>query len=1107
MRHIYLKLIGLGMLFMFNQQVFAYDCEIDGIYYNILNGSNNTKLAIVTYNETKVYSYSGDIRIPSSINYSGTTCEVIEIGTRAFQNCIELKSIEIPNSVGKIGSLAFSGCTNITSVNIPNSVYSIDYYAFRNCTSLTTINIPISVDFLGGNAFSGCTSLTSVIIPNSITKLLNGVFNGCTSLIDVELPNNLTNIDGFNGCTSLKHIYIPNSVTSITGFSGCTNLEYIKIPESVKSIGSQAFDGCTKLSSIEMGSNVTTIGTWAFKDCSSLVSIVLPNSVEKVESQAFRGCSNLQYVEIGSNVKEIERMAFSDCSNLSSIVVNLNNSIYNDGNGNNCIVETQSNTLILGCSTTAIPDGIQRIGEYAFRGCSNLTYIDIPNSVTDIEREAFYGCSDLKTVVIPNSVISIGENAFYNCLNCIFICNNNTPPVCGYDPFEFGGFASTKAIVPSDAVETYKNTDGWKSLKINEGVEIVKTTQTTISIATGGLVNDVSTVCNGNTYYAYDDTITITGLKPNTSYSFPLHYKDIDLKIQLEGKTKTIEPTINVEKITNSTITLSGMNNAGDATINTYGFTGYAEQKNITITGLTPDKEYTFTYYVVTADGTRYETKKTVTTIAVTPSVSVNTESITNTTVTLTGSYTDIGDAIVTDHGFVGYEGMDKITVTGLKPGTEYTFTYFIIITGGTKYETKETIKTLTIDPTVEVESVTNTTVKLKGKDGTEESSGHIVKEHGFEGHEGKEMVIITGLAPGKEYTFTYYVVTTDGSRFTVDKTIATKNIEVNATSTSGPSHLFVTGSFENEDATITEYGFDGYENKDSLSLYGLDPDTEYTFTFYVESEEGGRQTQDFTFKTDKLTMTMLDPKTVKLGEVIVAAQTNLDDKETNVGFEWRREDWGDKFRPKNGGGIIYQGTIEGSIRDLNTDKLWLVKPYYLSNSGTYHYGEEIGIDPSDVSYFDPVVHTADNAEVSGNSATVQGYVINGSDQVTSQGMEYWKEMDGQSQSTTVETAGGQVMSTNLTNLDYETTYDYVAFATTTSGQTYYGEVKKFKTGKKTSDSKGDVNSDGKVDISDIVAVINHIAGTNSYKQADVNGDTKVDISDIVAIINIIAGN
>ena len=53
----------------------------------------------------------------------------------------------------------------------------------------------------------------------------------------------------------------------------------------------------------------------------------------------------------------------------------------------------------------------------------------------------------------------------------------------------------------------------------------------------------------------------------------------------------------------------------------------------------------------------------------------------------------------------------------------------------------------------------------------------------------------------------------------------------------------------------------------------------------------------------------------------------------------------------------------------------------------------------------------------------------------------------------------------------------------------------------------GDVNLDKTVDISDIIAVINVIAGDSQYSStADVNKDNTIDISDIVAIINIIAG-
>ena len=53
----------------------------------------------------------------------------------------------------------------------------------------------------------------------------------------------------------------------------------------------------------------------------------------------------------------------------------------------------------------------------------------------------------------------------------------------------------------------------------------------------------------------------------------------------------------------------------------------------------------------------------------------------------------------------------------------------------------------------------------------------------------------------------------------------------------------------------------------------------------------------------------------------------------------------------------------------------------------------------------------------------------------------------------------------------------------------------------------GDVNLDGTVDISDVVAVINTMAGSDTFKAtSDVNNDGKTDISDVVNIINIIAG-
>ena len=74
---------------------------------------------------------------------NGVTC----IGEKAFYNCTELTSIEIPNSVTSIKRNAL-GATALISVTIPNSVTSIGEKVFYNCSELTSITIPNSVTTL-----------------------------------------------------------------------------------------------------------------------------------------------------------------------------------------------------------------------------------------------------------------------------------------------------------------------------------------------------------------------------------------------------------------------------------------------------------------------------------------------------------------------------------------------------------------------------------------------------------------------------------------------------------------------------------------------------------------------------------------------------------------------------------------------------------------------------------------------------------------------------------------------------------------------------------------------------------------------------------------------
>lgn len=400
----------------------AYDAEIGGIYYNF-NGFYGGK-ATVTNGET---NYSGNLIIPDSVSYGGRIYYVRTIGYHAFNYCINLKSVTLPQNLREIQNNAFNGCRGLSSIIIPESVTTIAEEAFSGCY-FTQDNFINNSSLTSNNTWGAAIYEKSIVETDDGLVLKDDTLLLCRSWVNsVAIPDNVTCIKNgaFSSCTDLTSITIPNGITSIEGstFSGCSGLTSITISESVTSIGESAFFGC-----------------------SSLTSITIPESVTYIGNHAFMNCSNLQSTTIPKNVTSIEDGTFQCCAGLTSIL---------------------------------LPEGLTNIGRYAFKDCQSLKSITIPNSVTSINEYTFSGCSNLYAVTIGSGVTQICEYAFKGCNNlCYLTVNRESPPSIPFinlsRVFETSDIA---LFVPSGCRDTYYRTEPWSSFRFENIREIKEYTE------------------------------------------------------------------------------------------------------------------------------------------------------------------------------------------------------------------------------------------------------------------------------------------------------------------------------------------------------------------------------------------------------------------------------------------------------------------------------------------------------------------------------------------------------------------------------------------------------------------------------------------------------
>lgn len=780
--------------------------------------------------------------------------------------------------------------------------------------------------------------------------------------------------------------------------------------------GSVDYDGHTY--------KVTAIGHDAFQNCKNLTSVTIPNSVLSIGYNAFVGCSKLTTVTMSNSVMSIGSRAFDDCDKLTKVIISdalqscapntfpsNANIVYDDGTPavvDGFLLSKDRKTLYClideSSKVVTIPNTVTTIGIGAFSGRDDLTSVSIPNSVTTIGNNAFQNCSGLTEVSIPNSVTEIGDRSFMNCRGLTEVTIPNSVTQIGSSAFR--GCSGLTSLAISNTIKVIEESTFAGCSKLPEVT----------------IPNSVETIRE----FAFSNT----GLKSLT----------------IPKSVKAIGSWAFRECIELSTIYL--YSDCFDKEAFDEGFATavychpsiYNAAKN----------HFKGNVYCLAP--------YTLSTSPLICGIKIN---VAESEIPGIGEFETTSDKIAiydeNDIRLTDDKNINKgseLTFTGLKPDTKYKVVYSTVnsICSGScgidfktvrpshylYCKTHQTSIVITDFSANSDESIKPTNLKV--------GLGNDIYDY-------KKNLTIKDLEPGTRYNFVLYA-DYNGTTVSNNQSIKTKYLTADAyTSDIGPTSVTLKGKNNSEAKVVEEKWLEADQTGTIIQLTGLDPKTQYKYTYQITTEDGNIRSDYVTFTTSALTLTTLQPRCATASTAIVAAETNISDAEPNVGFQWRKYDAPESLKSSEGYGAVYSGVAEGYLRNLQP-VYYNVRAFYKSTSGKYYYSDWVTFDPTDFSYFEPTVHTYPVTSINDFNATLKGYVMNGSDEIKSQGFEYWPtgtpaktmaQVPVNSADVQTVLAKGQVMVAEISGLLADTEYTYRAFAETSSG-IIYGEEQTFRT-------------------------------------------------------------
>lgn len=304
-----------------------------------------------------------------------------------------------------------------------------------NASKLTTITIPekyetIAVTVVDGYAFQNCSKLVSVNIPDTI-KIVSEetAFENCRKLQEVnvyETGNSKIPVYSSEDGVLLYKNEITGA-TELSFFPKAKAGEYV-VPDGVTEIPLRLFEG-TQVTEVTVSNTVTVIRGGAFINCSTLQKVSFAEGGTDdliIEDGAFRDCISLTSITLPARLTELQVSEethtisiFTGCASLTHVNVERGNQTYASNDG---VITNKAGTELIFCPTArkgsyTIPQGVEKVGAYAFNGCAFLTEIVVPGYVETVGEYAFAGCSRVTNIKFSGGAVEgmkteIGDYAF-----------------------------------------------------------------------------------------------------------------------------------------------------------------------------------------------------------------------------------------------------------------------------------------------------------------------------------------------------------------------------------------------------------------------------------------------------------------------------------------------------------------------------------------------------------------------------------------------------------------------------------------------------------------------------------------------------------------------